>query len=134
MVDRIHHINFLVKDLDTAVERYKALLGDVELHYGDLEGRGVRTARFRLGESWLVLVQPTTTDSVPARHLAKHGEGFFLLSLGVASLTDAIDEVSARGGRFTGDKPRQGLDDWLVSDLDDQQFFGAQLQLCESAK
>lgn len=77
MVDCIHHINFLVKDLDTAVERYKVLLGDVELHYGDLEGRGVRTARFRLGESWLVLVQPTTADSVPARHLAQHGEGFF---------------------------------------------------------
>jgi methylmalonyl-CoA/ethylmalonyl-CoA epimerase len=134
MIDRVHHINFLVKDLDTAVDRYKALLGDAELHYGDLESRGVRTARFRLGESWLVLVQPTSTDSAPARHLAQHGEGFFLLSLGVTSLTDAIGEVSARGCKFASDKPRQGLEDWLVSDLDEQQFFGAQLQLCESAK
>mgnify|MGYP006077772721 CR=1 FL=1 len=134
MIDRIHHINFLVKDLDAAVERYKALLGDVELHYGDLEGRGVRTARFRLGESWLVLVQPTSADGAPALHLAQHGEGFFLLSLGVTSLTEAVGEVSARGGKFASGKPRQGLEDWLVSDLDDQQFFGAQLQLCESAK
>lgn len=134
MINRIHHINFLVKDLESAVERYQALLGDVELHYDDLEDRGVRTARFRLGESWLVLVQPISKDTVPARHLAQHGEGFFLLSLGVASLTDAIDEMSARGGRFATDLPRRGLEDWLVKDLDDQQFFGVQLQLCESAE
>jgi methylmalonyl-CoA/ethylmalonyl-CoA epimerase len=133
MATRIHHINFLVRDLDRAVERYRVVLGDIDVRYADLAGRGVRTARFRVGEAWLVLVQPTTTDSVPARHLAAHGEGFFLLSLGVDSLTDAMADIAGRGGEFDSDEPRQGLEDWQVVDLDPGQFFGVQLQLCESS-
>ena len=133
MVTTIHHINFLVRDLEAGVERYQQLLGTTEVLYGDLSGREVRTARFRVGDVWWVLVQPTTTDSVAARHLKEHGEGFFLLSLGVASLDTAMSQITAAGGEFTSAEPRQGLADWQVIDLNAEQFFGAQLQLCESS-
>ncbi|MEP4484139.1 MAG: VOC family protein [Halioglobus sp.] len=133
MVTGIHHINFLVRDLEAGVARYKQLLGVTEVLYGDLAGREVRTARFKVGDVWWVLVQPMTTDSVAARHLEQHGEGFFLLSLGVASLDAAVAEVTAAGGEFTSTEPRQGLADWQVIDLNTEHFFGAQLQLCESS-
>ena len=133
MVTGIHHINFLVRDLEAAVARYQALLGVSDVLYGDLAGREVRTARFRVGDIWWVLVQPTTADSVAARHLEQHGEGFFLLSLGVASLDGAMAQVRSAGGEFTSTQPRQGLADWQVIDLTAEQFFGTQLQLCESS-
>jgi methylmalonyl-CoA/ethylmalonyl-CoA epimerase len=57
-VKKIHHINFLVKDLDAAEQRYRALLGLGPAIREALPERNVLTARFRLGESWLVLVQP----------------------------------------------------------------------------
>ena len=133
MVTGIHHLNFLVRDLEVAVQRYQQLLGVSEVLYGDLAGREVRTARFRVGDVWWVLVQPTTTGSVAARHLEQHGEGFFLLSLEVASLDAAMAQVTSAGGEFTSAEPRQGLADWQVIDLNAEQFFGAQLQLCESS-
>ena len=133
MVTGIHHINFLVRDLDTAVERYRALLGISEVIYGDLAGRAVRTARFKVGDAWWVLVQPTTADSVAARHLAERGEGFFLISLGVPSLDAACEDVISGGGTFTSAAPRQGLEDWQVIDLDSRQLFGVQIQLCQSS-
>jgi len=133
MITGIHHINFLVRDLEAGVARYQQLLGVSEVLYGDLTGREVRTARFKVGDVWWVLVQPTTADSVAARHLEQHGEGFFLLSLGVASLDAARAQVISAGGEFTSAEPRQGLADWQVIDLNAEQFFGAQLQLCESS-
>ena len=133
MVAGIHHINFLVRDLEAGVARYQQLLGVREVLYGDLAGREVRTARFAIGDVWWVLVQPTTADSVAARHLEQHGEGFFLLSLGVASLDAAMAQVISAGGEFTTTEPRQGLADWQVIDLSAEQFFGTQLQLCESS-
>ena len=133
MVTGIHHINFLVRDLESAVARYQQLLGVSEVLYGDLAGREVRTARFRVGDVWWVLVPPTTNGSVAARHLEPHGEGFFLLSLEVDSLDAAMAQVTSAGGEFANVEPRQGLADWQVIDLNAEQFFGTQLQLCESS-
>ena len=131
MFNGVHHINFLVRDLMVAVERYRTVLGIDSFQYGKLDGRGVRTARFRVGQTWLVLVQPTDPDSVPGRHLAEHGEGIFLLSLGVDSLEAAVRDVKSRGGKFVSESPRKGLENWKLIDLDSDQFFDAQIQLCE---
>lgn len=131
MLDRIHHVNLLVHDLDAAVERYSKALGICDWIHGDLPGRGVRTARFRAGESWVVLVQPIDSGGVPARYLAEHGEGLFLLSFGVDSLEDALGRLddSLRSG-----PARQGLEGWSVADLSREGFFGAQLQLTEDSQ
>jgi methylmalonyl-CoA/ethylmalonyl-CoA epimerase len=133
MLKNVHHINLLVKDLDVAVQRYQQTLGISEMLFGDLSQRGVRTARFLVGDTWIVLVQPTDPDGVPGRHLAEHGEGLFLLSLEVESVAGAVADISERGGHFLSEQPRKGLEDWQVVDLDPQQFFGVQLQLVEQA-
>jgi methylmalonyl-CoA/ethylmalonyl-CoA epimerase len=133
MLKNVHHINLLVRDLDEAVQRYQQTLGINEMLYGDLSQRGVRTARFRMGETWIVLVQPTDPEGVPGRHLAEHGEGLFLLSFEVDSVADTVSEIKARGGQFSAEQPRQGLEEWQVVDLDPAQFFGVQLQLTEQA-
>ena len=115
------------------MQRYRQTLGVSDMVYGELSQRGVRTARFQVGATWIVLVQPTDPDGVPGRHLAAHGEGLFLLSLEVDSLAQAVNDISARGGQFVSEQPRQGLEDWQVVDLDPEQFFGVQLQLVEHA-
>ena len=110
----IHHINFVVHDLDEACARFESLLELAPFEVLDHAPRGAKVARSRLGESWFVLVAPYDTDSVPGRFLAEHGEGFFLLSLGV----DAIDN------------PRAGILDWRVADVGE--IHGALFQLTES--
>ena len=130
-VTGIHHINFVVRDLDAAEARYRALLGFGPALREALPDRGVLTARFRVGESWLVLVQPVTEKGEPARHLREHGEGFFLLSLGVEDMEKAIAGVAAAGGRFTSEQPRRGLENWRVIDLSPADVFGAPLQLTQ---
>ena len=124
----IHHINFIVRDLDAAVPVWERLLDQPVTSRDRLDSRGVDIARFQLGPTWLLLVQPTEADTVPGRFLAEHGEGFFLISLGVESLDDAI----ARLGEDWFDGPaRAGLDDWRVCDIDIARTFGAQIQLAE---
>lgn len=129
MTQRIHHINFLVRDLERAIASWHALLGRAPDSRDHLAGRGVDIARFRLGETWLVLVQPVRNGTEPARHLAEHGEGFFLISLGVDDLAAEADRLG--DGCFSG-PVRDGLDDWRIRDLDPAEFAGVQVQLCES--
>lgn len=111
----VHHINFVVRDLDEACARFEESLGLLPFEIVDHAPRGSRVARSRVGESWLVLVAPYDSDSVPGRYLDEHGEGFFLLSLGV----DAIEN------------PRSGILDWQVEDVGE--IHGALFQLTQLA-
>ncbi len=130
-ISGIHHINFLVRDLDAAEARYRAWLGLEPAIRESLPGRGVETARFRIGESWLVLVQPTTDEGEPARLLREHGEGFMLLSFAVDDLDAALAAAAAAGAVVGDSGERSGLSGWRVADLDPSQTFGALLQFTE---
>jgi catechol 2,3-dioxygenase-like lactoylglutathione lyase family enzyme len=122
----VHHINFLVRDLAVAIPAWERVLDMPVTARDSLAGRGVDIARFRVGETWVSLVQPTRPGTVPARHLETHGEGFFLMSLEVDSLDAEVDRLGEAS--FSG-PARDGLEDWWVRDLDIRQTFGAQLQL-----
>lgn len=126
----LHHLTFVVRSLEESVPRWRALLGE-PVAMEDLPGRGVRTARFALGSGWIVLVAPTGSEGVPAEHLARHGEGLLLMSLGVESLDDALAHLDAQGIAPSGPR-RAGLQGWQLQDLDKAPFNGVQLQLCKA--
>ena len=130
MITHIHHINFLVQNLENAVIQYEKLPGIGPFEFDKLEQRAVRTAKTRLGDTWLVLVQPVDQESIPAKHLQEHGEGFFLLSLGTDSLETSLEKLKNSQIALRGSE-RAGLDNWQVQDLDPEAFFNTQIQLTE---
>lgn len=132
LITTIHHINFLVRNLESAVVRYKALLQTEEVIREDLPQRGVRSARFKLGDTWLVLLEPLDADNVPGRHLQKHGEGFFLISYRVNDLDTASAVIGAQGVKVLDTEARVGLADWRVKDLSSEDLFGVNSQLAKS--
>ena len=131
MLEAVHHINFLVHDIDAARRKFAAMLGVAMGEVVPLPARGVLTSRCRVGSVWLVLVQPTDAEGIPGQRLAERGEGVFLVSFGVPDLDAAIDAMQRRGTAFTTDVPRTGLDGWRVIDLDLGGEFGVDLQLCQ---
>lgn len=133
MIKRIHHINFIVKDLEKAVKTYKLLFGEPAVESEILPQRGVKLARFKVGETWLILVQPVSEDGIPAQYLKKHGEGFFLISCQVDDVRRASGQLANDGVSVLDSHPRQGLDDWQVMDLHAEDLFGANFQLVQSA-
>jgi len=124
----VHHINLLVRDLERAMQQYAQVLDVGDFVVEHLPTRGVKTARFRAGETWIVLVEPIA-EGEPADVLAEQGEGLFLLSLAVDDLDSARREISARGGSFTAPVPRKGIANWKIIDIAPDDVAGARLQL-----
>ena len=131
MLKRVHHINFLVTDLDLAIERYQGLFDTGQMEIESLPGRGVRTARFDLDGVWIVLVQPVDDDSEPMRQLQQRGEGLYLVSFAVDDLAASVDELVNKGAIPRSATSRTGLQGWRVIDLDPGAVFGARIQLTE---
>lgn len=115
---QIHHVNLLVRDLDLAKERYRALF-NIDFIDEALPSRGIITSRFQAGGSWVVLVQPVA-EGVPMTHLREHGEGLFLLSLGVEQSESNGPNLSA---------VRDGIAGWRVADTDLSKASGATVQV-----
>ena len=128
----VHHINFIVNDLDTAVEAYQSKLGLGPFEYEELPERGVSTARARVGDAWIVLVSPHDEASVAGRHLKDHGEGFFLMSFGVDDLDQALAEFAQRGAIPTGSSARPGILGWRVADLETEDSLGVRFHLTQT--
>lgn len=126
MITHIHHINFVVANLTESVNYFTQLLQQQPV-LENLPQRNVNTARFSIGESFLVLVEPLSTEGVVANILASKGEGIFLLSLG----TQSIDSTLADFER-THEQKRQGLANWDICDISPIEQFGAILQLTQN--
>jgi methylmalonyl-CoA/ethylmalonyl-CoA epimerase len=128
---RIHHINFIVRDLHEAMARYERILGLDSFVVVDHPTRSAKVARSRVGESWLVLVSPYDADSAPGRYLEKNGEGFFLLSLGVDDLAQRLEQLESEGIDTVDATSREGILDWRVADIG--AIHGANIQLTDDS-
>lgn len=126
MIRHVHHINFVVRDLDVAVPAWERILDRKVTSRDHLGERGVNIARFHLESTWIVLVEPTRLGTAAAVHLEQHGEGFFLVSLGADSLSA---EVSRLGEDSFVGPARDGLDNWQVRDIATAHTCGVQIQI-----
>jgi len=131
MVDRIHHIDFVVRDLDKATDRYRQILGREPLAREHLPQRGIDLVRFRLGETWLILVQPLVADSPVMKFLDEHGEGFFHIAYLVSDVEAKGQALAQIGVGVVNTTPRHGVEGWKLIDLEMADTFGVMTQLIE---
>ncbi len=117
-LDRLHHISFVVADLDKAVARYEQLLGVPVAERGPVATRGAEVAIFRLANVNLEVVAPATEDSSLHAYLAEHGEGFFHIAFGVEDVDNAYQQLKAAGVAMQSE-PYTAYKDWRISYMDE---------------
>lgn len=103
MITRIDHVDVIVKDLDAAIEQYRAIFGpDTRLvRTDDVAGRPFRVVRFEFGDRQSVNIITPTGDTGPwAQHLARHGDSIYLIALTTDNLDQTCEEMRARGVRL----------------------------------
>jgi len=134
MLKRVHHIDFVVRDLDRAAERYTKIFGVEPLERERLEHRGVELVRFRLGDVWLVLVQPVGEKGPVREFLEEHGEGFFHIGFEVDDVEAEAKRLEGEGIELGNREPRLGVEGWRLVDLEMGGTFGVYLQLVEEGR
>lgn len=123
MLNRIHHIAFIVKDLDATLVCYERLLGMTVSERGSAPGRGGEVAYFKLDNVNLEFVSPTDKDGFLQKHLDAHGEGFFHVAFAVDDVDEAINELQNKGIAMSG-PPRVVYRDWRIAYIDKEATDG----------
>ena len=134
MIKRIHHIDYVVRDLDQAVASYEKtfqLQMEEKLRFDE---RGVELAWFHLEGIKIILVSPIRLDSPVQKFLDNHGEGFFHIAYEVDDLDAATEHFKGNAIQMVSDQKRSGVEGWDIIDLDLKETFGVFTQLIEKRK
>ena len=107
-IEKIDHISIAVRNLNKACKVYEDILGlELDSTYVSEEEK-IKVARYRVGDAWLELMEPTGEGDV-SRFLDKRGEGLFVISYKVPDVDSAMAELKGKGYKLIDDNPRRLL-------------------------
>lgn len=131
MLNKIDHIGIAVRSIDASLPLYRDVLGLEFLGDEVVESQRVRVAFFKIGESMIELLEPTSDDSPVAKFLEKNGEGIHHLAVGTDDIVAARARASSGGLRLLSDTPLDGAHGKLISFVHPKDTQGVLLEFTQ---
>lgn len=106
-IEKVDHISFAVKDLESTKKVYKEDLGLEPAYEYIAPLEKIKVARYFIGEVAVELMESTAPDGEVAKFIHSKGEGVFLISYRVADLAQAMQELQEKHVQLIDNKPRE---------------------------
>src|SRR5512134_1154479 len=103
MKARLDHIGIAVSNLADALAFYRDALGLEIDAPEEVASQRVRAHFIPAGEAALELLEATADDSPIAKYVARRGPGLHHITLRVADIRAALEQLKARGVRLIDD-------------------------------
>ena len=130
----LDHVGIAVRDLDASLAFFRDALGlEVEVPE-EVHAQRVRAHFIPVGQASLELLEATAPDSAIATYVEKRGPGIHHITLRVADIQGAIDQLRARGVRLVDETPRPGAEGALVAFVHPSAAHGVLVELTQSAR
>ena len=134
-ISHIEHLGIAVKSLDEAIPYYENILGMKCYSIEEVADQKVKTAFFKVGQTKLELLEPTSDESPIAKFIEKRGEGIHHLAFAVEDgVAEALLEAETKGIRLIDKQPRPGAEKMMIGFLHPKTTAGILTELCEPAK
>ena len=128
---KIEHIGIAVADLEKSNELFARLLGKTHFKTEIVEGEGVETSFFQVGETKVELLQATRPDSPIAKYLDRKSEGVHHIAFDVEDIHAEAIRLKEAGFEILNETPKQGADNKLVVFLHPRSTNGVLVELCQ---
>jgi methylmalonyl-CoA/ethylmalonyl-CoA epimerase len=131
VLTEIDHVAIAVRDLDAAIDYYRATYGVEVEHRERIDRDGVDEALLRVAESYVQLLTPTRDDSPVAKWMEQRGEGIHHIGYRVVDCAAALERVKEHGHRVIDEAPRPGSRGTTVAFVHPKTAFGTLIELVE---
>jgi methylmalonyl-CoA/ethylmalonyl-CoA epimerase len=131
VLEKIDHLGIAVRDLESAIARYTALVGHGPEHLEEVASQKVRVAMFSVGESRIELLQATAPDSPIAKFIDKRGEGMHHVCFKVPDLRMALVHLTEEGMEVLPGADGEGAHGSRVAFLHPKSGNGVLIELVE---
>lgn len=128
---KIEHIGIAVANLEKSNELFARLLGKAHFKTEIVDGEGVETSFFQVGETKLELLQATRADSPIAKYIGRKSEGVHHIAFDVEDIVAEVERLKAEGFEILNETPKLGADNKLVVFLHPRSTNGVLVELCQ---
>lgn len=131
-ISHIEHLGIAVKSLDEAIPYYENILGMKCYSIEEVADQKVKTAFFKVGQTKLELLEPTSDESPIAKFIEKRGEGIHHLAFAVEDgVANALAEMEGKGVRLIDKAPRKGAEGLNIAFIHPKSTYGVLTEFCE---
>ena len=109
-ITHIEHIGIAVKSIEEQLPYYEEVLGLKCYNIETVEDQKVKTAFFKVGDTKIELLEPTSEDSTIAKFIENRGEGVHHIAYAVKSVEKALKKAEDKGLQLIDKKPRKGAE------------------------
>lgn len=132
-ISHIEHLGIAVKSLEEAIPYYENILGLKCYSIEEVADQKVKTAFFKVGQTKIELLEPTSEDSTIAKFIEKRGEGIHHMAFAIEDgVANALAEVEAKGVRLIYKAPRKGAEGLNIAFLHPKSTCSVLTELCEN--
>jgi len=131
MITKISHIGIAVKDLNAAKEMYKKLFDSEPSEEEIVESQKVKVAKFKVGESTIELLEPTSPDSPIAKFMEKRGEGIHHIAYESDNIRTDLNRLGENGFDLINKEPVTGSDNMQIAFIKPKSAGGVLTEVCQ---
>ena len=129
----IEHLGIAVSKLDEVIPYYEQLLGTKCYSIEEVADQKVKTAFFKVGQTKIELLEPTSEDSTIAKWLEKNPRGgVHHLAFCVENLQAASAQAARAGIHLIDKAPRPGAEGLNIAFLHPKSTHGVLTEICEN--
>ncbi len=132
-IEKIDHIGIAVDSIEKWVGYYKDVLGLEFKGSEEVAEQKVRVAFFKIGESKIELLEPTSDDSPIAKFLEKRGGGIHHIAVLVDDIDAALTRHHEAGARLIDNEPRIGAHNMRIAFIHPKTSGGVLMELCQDS-
>lgn len=124
----VHHVGYLVDNLDETIKSYVELYGgEVEARFRNEQGK-MNVAFVKSGATRVELMEPDDkTQLGGSKAQVLHHVGYL-----VPDIEKAMEELRAKGVKFLDEKPREGVNGWKIAYFDGGERLGVSQHLSQA--
>ena len=132
----IEHLGIAVSSLEATMPFFEALTGAPCYSIEVVEDQKVKTAFFKVGQTKIELLEPTSPDSTIAKFIEKNGGrgGVHHVAFNVENVEEALKEAESLGWQLIDKAPRKGAEHLMIAFLHPKSTCGVLTELCEQPK
>ena len=129
-ITHIEHLGIAVKSIEAQLPYYEQVLGVKCYNMEEVADQKVKTAFFKIGQTKIELLEPTSEESTIAKFIEKRGEGIHHIAFAVPDVQTALNEVEAKGIQLIDKAPRGGAEGLKIAFLHPKSTHGVLTELC----
>ncbi len=129
MIKKIDHIAIAVKNLAEEIEKYRDLLGLEFCGTEEVEEQKVKVAFFKVGDTFIELLEPTSPDSPISAFLEKRGGGIHHIAFETDDINKEIALFETKGLTLLNREPKKGAHNALISFLHPKNFCSTLIEI-----